>query len=247
MTTQKVRFGMEAEWRDGKIVEVSVVGAENADGETLSLMSDLFDEEEKKPRGVWPYQRLKEWGDDGGITVGGKPYAAKHGPASTDLAVDCYVKFPRWYWRNPITRWVLWHTMPRSRRNIKSKDNESFYWTDLEEYSSFTLWPKNFVLLSTIESVRIPDDAFGLTRLKSTSGRFGLEQMDAGILDPGFVGTVTVEFFNAGSFPLEINCYEFYIQMAIMDLSEMTDRPYRGRYQNQGVGPVSAREEVAYG
>ena len=247
MTTQKVRFGMEAEWRDGQIVEVNVIGAQNADGETLSLMSDLFDEEEKKKTGAWPYQRLKEWGESGGITVGGKPYAAKHGPASTDLAISPVMQRPRWYWRNPLTRWLLWHLMPRKRRNIKADSNELFYWTDRTIFDTLTIWPGEFILLSTVETVSIPVDAFGITRLKSTSGRSGLEQMDAGLLDPGFVGTVTLEFFNAAPWPLEISSREHYVQLAMIDLSEATDRPYAGRYQNQGVGPVTAREEVFYG
>lgn len=250
MKTQKVKFEMQAEWRDGQIVEVEVIGAENADGEILSLMSDLFDEEEKKPRGVWPHQRLLQWERTGGMEMYGSPIPfgmAKVGPASVDLMLDGYVQRPRWYWRNPLTRWLVWTLMPRHRRNIKDKKNEMFYWEEKKVFSNIVLWPGDFVLLATREVVHIPTDAFGLTRLKSTSGRSGLEQMDAGILDPNFSGNVTLEFFNAAPWPLEISSHGYYVQMAMFDLSEETDKPYQGRYQNQHTGPTAAREEVFYG
>lgn len=58
--------------------------------------------------------------------------------------------------------------------------------------------PKGFCLASTKERVNLPSNivCFADT-LKSTAGRFGLEHMNAGLCDPGFDGTITLEFVNA--------------------------------------------------
>lgn len=56
--------------------------------------------------------------------------------------------------------------------------------------------PGMFFLAHTIEVCNFPDDMAALFRIKSSMGRIGLEHMDAGWVDPGFHGALTLEFKN---------------------------------------------------
>lgn len=60
----------------------------------------------------------------------------------------------------------------------------------------FVLQPGQFVLGCTVESFNFPNDLAALYRSKSTMGRMALEHMDAGWVDPGFNGVLTLELKN---------------------------------------------------
>lgn len=60
----------------------------------------------------------------------------------------------------------------------------------------FVLLPGQFVLGCTVESFNFPNDLAALYRSKSTMGRLALEHMDAGWVDPGFNGVLTLELKN---------------------------------------------------
>lgn len=58
----------------------------------------------------------------------------------------------------------------------------------------FLIYPGQFFLAHTMEVCNFPDDIAALFRIKSSMGRIGLEHMDAGWVDPGFNGSLTLEF-----------------------------------------------------
>mgnify|MGYP000013417163 CR=1 FL=1 len=60
----------------------------------------------------------------------------------------------------------------------------------------FVLLPGQFVLGCTVESFNFPNNLAALYRSKSTMGRLALEHMDAGWVDPGFNGVLTLELKN---------------------------------------------------
>ena len=60
----------------------------------------------------------------------------------------------------------------------------------------YVLRPGEFILANTIEHCNFRDDTAALFRIKSSMGRIGLEHMDAGWVDPGFHGSLTLEFKN---------------------------------------------------
>ena len=62
--------------------------------------------------------------------------------------------------------------------------------------SGYVLRPGEFILAHTYESFDLPDDMAALLRAKSSMGRTGLEHMDAGWVDPGFNGKLTLELVN---------------------------------------------------
>lgn len=60
----------------------------------------------------------------------------------------------------------------------------------------FLLSPGMFVLGHSEQNFKFPDDIGALYRAKSSMGRMGFEHADAGWVDPGFYGSLTLEFVN---------------------------------------------------
>lgn len=64
------------------------------------------------------------------------------------------------------------------------------------ERTGFLVHPGMFFLAHTVERCNFADNTAALFRIKSSMGRVGLEHMDAGWVDPGFHGALTLEFCN---------------------------------------------------
>lgn len=64
----------------------------------------------------------------------------------------------------------------------------------LMDKGGMAIYPGQFFLAHTVEKCNLPDDVAALFRIKSSMGRIGLEHMDAGWVDPGFNGSLTLEF-----------------------------------------------------
>ena len=70
---------------------------------------------------------------------------------------------------------------------------------------SFFLHPGEFVLASTLEWFKLPDDLAGRIEGRSSWGRRGLlVHATAGFVDPGFAGVLTFELSNTGRLPIEL-------------------------------------------
>jgi dCTP deaminase len=84
----------------------------------------------------------------------------------------------------------------------------------IEEYSEeiilqplepFILHPKDFVLGSTLEYLKLPEFLTARLEGRSTWGRVGLQvHSTAGLIDPGFEGSLTFELHNLGKLPLPL-------------------------------------------
>lgn len=60
----------------------------------------------------------------------------------------------------------------------------------------YVMRPGEFILAHCVEYLRMPLNLTALLRTKSSMGRIGFEHMDAGVVDPGFHGQLTLEFKN---------------------------------------------------
>ena len=60
----------------------------------------------------------------------------------------------------------------------------------------FVLGPGQFILAHSAERLSMPDNLSAMLRTKSSMGRIGWEHMDAGFVDAGFFGALTLEFKN---------------------------------------------------
>jgi len=98
---------------------------------------------------------------------------------------------------------------------------------------TFLLQPGQFVLASTMEYFRLPGDITAFVEGRSSVGRIGLFIHNAGWVDPGFEGEITLELFNAGSSAIELKAGRRVGQLVFARLDTHAENPYNGKYQGQ--------------
>ena len=119
------------------------------------------------------------------------------------------------------------------------KDNESVLTFDLPiEYDTvkkkaFLLLPNQFVLATTMEYFRLPDYLTAFVEGRSSVGRMGLFIQNAGWVDPGFEGEITLELFNASDKPILLEAGRRVGQLVFAQLDDRAENPYNGKYQKQ--------------
>lgn len=98
----------------------------------------------------------------------------------------------------------------------------------------------DFKLASTFEYFMMPDDVVGVVHDKSTWARRGLAVQNT-VIEPGWCGYLTLELTNHTKGTLLLPEGTPVAQILFHSLDQVTDSPYRGKYQNQERGPQSAR------
>ena len=117
---------------------------------------------------------------------------------------------------------------------------------EVRDDDPFVLHPGEFVLGSTYESVRLPEDLAGRLEGKSSLGRLGLlTHSTAGFIDPGFTGHITLELSNVANLPITLWPGMKIGQLCLFRLSSPAEHPYGSqaagsRYQGQR-GPTPSR------
>ena len=153
-------------------------------------------------------------------------------PSSVDVRVD------RWFrvFRNSRYPFI----------DVKTEQEELTELVEIDEETPFILHPGEFVLGSTLERVRLPDDLVARLEGKSSLGRLGLLiHSTAGFIDPGWDGHVTLELSNVANLPITIYHGMKIGQLSFVQLSTAADRPYGtgalgSKYQGQQ-GPTPSR------
>ncbi len=120
--------------------------------------------------------------------------------------------------------------------------------TELVEVTdrAFILHPGEFVLGSTLERIRLPDDVVARLDGKSSLGRLGLLiHSTAGFIDPGWDGHVTLELSNVANLPITIYPEMPIGQISFMQMTEPATTPYGAgalgsKYKGQR-GPTASR------
>lgn len=98
---------------------------------------------------------------------------------------------------------------------------------------SYILLPKQFVLATTNEYFMLPDNITAFVEGRSSIGRLGLFIQNAGWVDPGFEGQITLELFNASNFAINIKAGTRVGQLVFAKMDHSAEKPYRGKYQGQ--------------
>lgn len=117
-----------------------------------------------------------------------------------------------------------------------------------DNHPFFYLYPSRFVLGTTYETVKIPDDILARLEGKSSLGRIGLlVHITAGYIDPGFEGEITLELLNVTDKPIKLEPGMRIGQLSFELLDEPAARPYGSsglgsHYQSQH-GATPARFE----
>ncbi len=101
------------------------------------------------------------------------------------------------------------------------------------ETDTYVLLPGQFVLATTMEYFELPDDLTAFVEGRSSLGRMGLFIQNAGWVDPGFKGEITLELFNANRCAIELKAGRRVGQLVFAKMDEKALNPYCGKYQGQ--------------
>ena len=91
----------------------------------------------------------------------------------------------------------------------------------------------HFVLGTTLEYICLPNFLTGSVEGRSSIGRRGLFVQNAGWVDPGFEGNITLEFYNANELPVKIHSGRRICQIVFDFTDQPVKKPYSGKYQRQ--------------
>ena len=97
----------------------------------------------------------------------------------------------------------------------------------------YLILPGQFVLATTMEYFELPDDLTAFVEGRSSLGRMGLFIQNAGWVDPGFHGEITLELFNANRYAIELQSGRRVGQLVFAKMDAPALNPYRGKYQGQ--------------
>jgi dCTP deaminase len=153
-------------------------------------------------------------------------------PSSVDVRVDRFFR--------------VFHNARYPYIDVKQPMEELTELVQVAEEEPFILHPGEFVLGSTLERIRLPDDLVARLEGKSSLGRLGLLiHSTAGFIDPGWDGHVTLELSNVANLPITIYYGMKIGQLSFVQLTEPAERPYGAdalgsKYQGQA-GPTPSR------
>src|SRR5207244_532998 len=153
-------------------------------------------------------------------------------PSSVDLHVDRTIR--------------TFHNARYPYIDVKKEMAELTELVEVDGDTPFILHPGEFVLGSTLERVRLPDDLVARLEGKSSLGRLGLLiHSTAGYVDPGWDGYLTLELSNVANLPITIYPGMKIGQISFFRLTTPAEVPYGSRargskYQGQR-GPTASR------
>ena len=101
------------------------------------------------------------------------------------------------------------------------------------ETDRYLLLPGQFVLAATMEYIALPEDLTAFVEGRSSLGRMGLFIQNAGWVDPGFRGEITLELYNANRCAIELTAGRRVGQLVFARMDAPALKPYDGKYQGQ--------------
>ena len=122
--------------------------------------------------------------------------------------------------------------------DITSDSAVADMWTEYKN-KSIVINPNEFILATTMETIWLPDDLTAFVEGRSSIGRLGLFIQNAGWVDPGFVGDITLEMFNASPYPIKLTSGMRICQLVLAKLDSYAEHAYKGKYQYQSGATAS--------
>lgn len=153
-------------------------------------------------------------------------------PSSVDLRLD--------------HRFRVFRNHTRGIIDVKEDLSDLTELVEVDLNDRFILHPGDFVLGSTLERVKLPDDLVARLEGKSSLGRLGLLiHSTAGFVDAGWNGQLTLELSNVATLPITLYPGMKIGQISFMQMTAPALSPYgtttiRSKYQDQ-TGPVASR------
>ena len=153
-------------------------------------------------------------------------------PSSVDVRVDRFFR--------------VFHNARYAFIDVKEPQEDLTELVEIDDERPFILHPGEFVLGSTLERIKLPDDLVARLEGKSSLGRLGLLiHSTAGFIDPGWDGHVTLELSNVANLPITIYHGMKIGQISFMQMTEPASVPYGAselgsKYKGQK-GPTASR------
>lgn len=145
-------------------------------------------------------------------------------PASVDVTLgDTFKK--------PVTQTIVTMDSPIQYADIKPIQGKYI-----------NIPPHSFILGTTREIINLPDDLTAFVEGRSSIGRMGLFVQNAGWVDPGFRGQITLELFNASDNTIQLEVGRRIAQLVFVKMGNPCRVPYGGKYQFQ-TGATESRIE----
>ena len=109
---------------------------------------------------------------------------------SIDLRLGCTFMIPK-----------MWHITPHGRESLDithfdKRNHEYFDVVELEQGQYFDLLPQEYILVSTLESIKMPTNLMGVLYPRSSTNRKGLSLDLTGIIDAGYDGQLVLPIRN---------------------------------------------------
>ena len=115
---------------------------------------------------------------------------------------------------------------------VRLGDKVEYKQTEIKEDEYFLLEPGKFALATTKECVNIPADLAAFVQGRSSIGRVGLQVQNAGFVDPGFHGHITLELKNDS--PNTIAIWPGYpVAQIVLITAVDVETAYHGKYNGQ--------------
>lgn len=124
--------------------------------------------------------------------------------------------------------------IPKRRfwRGVRLGDEMQYKRYEIKDYEEFCLLPGQFALATTKERFFIPPTMAAYVQGRSSIGRAGLTVQNAGYVDPGFNGAITLELKNETRNAIYLRPGYPVAQMIFEECTPV-EHPYNGKYNGQ--------------
>ncbi|MCR1770517.1 dCTP deaminase [Burkholderia glumae] len=171
------------------------------------------------------------------------------GPSSVDLRMGTVVLVARAGGQSHVEPAAYLREMeePGSHASIRSRKQKHERY-DVPFRESFLLHPGTLALVPTLEWVKLPDNLQGVVTARSSWAREGLNIATATIVNPGYMGIVTLELANFGEIPIRLYPGLRLAQIAFYDLDSATNTEHwpNGTERSKRIGRRKANGVPAF-
>jgi dCTP deaminase len=135
----------------------------------------------------------------------------------------------------------IWHLTTGGRESLNITHFDK---SNSEHFEVVDLLPDEYVLVSTLESVKISNDLMAVLYPRSSTNRKGLSLDLTGIIDSGYEGQLTLPIRNnTRSQPVRLYPGERLCQIVFEELTEKIEKPRKSKYHKRDIIEGIGREK----
>ncbi|MEM2985306.1 MAG: dCTP deaminase, partial [Candidatus Jordarchaeaceae archaeon] len=136
-----------------------------------------------------------------------------------------------------ITKRTKYHLLDPMQENIESQIEQYQDKIYIGYKRKLILQPRQFILGSTLEYIKLPNDLLGYVIGRSSWGRVGLIIATATMVGPGFSGSLTLELVNLGEANLALYPGTRIAQLVLHTMDD-EDKGYISKPEAKYIGAV---------